>query len=143
MATGAGTGTAAGAPAPTITTTQSAFGADVETVMADHFTLYAQQISYTPTGGSGVTIDALLTVEPEYKEETDSGEVAVQEARATIWLNATDGVASPARGAAVVYYARTWYVTQVLKDMNRGIAELLLRHEHAAEMTREGYRRTK
>jgi len=101
-----------------------------ETLATDLGTIFGSQeitdeVTYTPSGGEPVTIQALLAPERDDYRNDEQAEYLVRNRECTILTDADTGVAAPAREDTVTIGSTVWAVEQVI-EIGPGWAQLLL-----------------
>lgn len=108
------------------------------------FDVYGQAVTYTPAGGDGVALTAILSPDEIEELPTLDGRELRRTRHATISRDPdgdAGGVASPSHRDTVTADGRT-YAVEAVAEMTDAWARLRLTHSAALEVTRPAYRRS-
>ncbi len=99
-----------------------------ETLATDLGSIFGSQeitteVTYTPSGGDPVTVQALLAPQRDDYRPDEQAEYLVRERECTILTDADTGVAAPGREDTVTIGTTVWVVSQVIE---KGPASALL-----------------
>ena len=83
---------------------------------------FAQDVTYTPDGGTTKSIVARLGVDIELVEEGQRGRISSRSMAIIISTDATAGIASPNMDDTVTINGEIWAIAKIFKSI--GIAEL-------------------
>jgi len=108
-------------------------------VMMDHHK-ESTQITYTATGESPATIDAIVTPRTVTNEQDDRGQFDVRTLEVLIYQRATTGISAPDFADKITWNSTDYYVIEIEPDALAETAVLIAVNKSAFERTRENYR---
>lgn len=83
---------------------------------------YAEPVTYTPDGGSAVTVDAVVNVGGKSEDPTVGGTESISVIEVNLPRDATTGIADPSLDATITHNSLDYKVTEILgqdDDMTR------------------------
>ena len=100
---------------------------------------FGENVIYTPDGGSGRTIVAIVEREEAAEIDQQDGRGVGRAARLHIAADAANGIASPGIGDQATFDGLDWTVRGVESD-GAGMHVLRVDHFASTEKSRQGYR---
>lgn len=106
----------------------------------DHLSQLGEAITYTPAGGDPKAIFAVIDRDPRVVQHEDMGTEEAGKATITISLDATVGIAAPARGDKVNFDSMDWFVLGPPLENGDGMADLAVGRTLITERARRNLR---